>query len=326
MDSQSHTPQPRGFIGTSRAMQSVYNIIESAAPSMASVFITGASGTGKDLAAQALHDISPRAGKPFIALNCAAIPRDLVESELFGHVKGAFTGASETRDGAITRAQGGTLFLDEICDMPMEMQSKMLRFLQNGQYTRVGGNKIEQSTVRIVCATNKDPAREIARAKFREDLFYRLHVIPIVMPDLCARGQDMIELAHVFLHRFAGLEDKQFEGFDPQALDLLAAHDWPGHVRELENVIRQVTVLNEGGTVTRTMLPLYLMQRRARRFTNDDQAPPAAIRPLREIEKQVIESAITRCEGNIARAAAMLEISPSTIYRKKAEWGEESHL
>ncbi len=326
MNTLSRTPQPRGFVGTSRAMQSVYSIIESAAPSMASVFITGASGTGKDLAARALHITSPRADKPFITLNCATIPYDLVESELFGHVKGAFTGADETRDGAVARAQGGTLFLDEVCDMPMEMQSKMLRFLQNGQYTRVGDNKVEQSTVRIVCATNKDPAREIARAKFREDLFYRLHVIPVVMPDLCVRGQDIIVLAHVFLRRFAALENKQFEGFDPQALDLLAAHDWPGHVRELENVIRQITILYQGGRVTCMMLPPYLVQKYAQRNTNNDNTPQPPVRPLREIEKQVIESAISRCGGNIAQAAAMLEISPSTIYRKKAEWGEESHL
>ena len=305
-----------GFIGTSRAMQSVYDIIENAAPSMASVFITGASGTGKDIAAQALHKCSPRADKPFIALNCAAIPRDLMESELFGHVKGAFTGAIETREGAAARADGGTLFLDEICDMPMEMQGKLLRFLQDGRFTKVGGNKAERSNVRIVCATNKDPAAAIETGTFREDLYYRLHVVPLSMPPLKDRDGDLIELAEVFLQRAGAHEGKIFSGFDAAAMLVLQTHHWPGNVRELENLIRQIFVLHGGPVVTQAILPSYLMHNRPAAA----EPKQMTIRPLWEIEKQVIEHAISCCNGNIVRAAALLEISPSTIYRKKGEW------
>ncbi len=312
-----------GFIGTSRAMQSIYAVLESAAPSAASIFITGASGTGKDIAAQALHKCSPREHKSFIPLNCAAIPRELMESELFGHMKGAFTGAVETREGAVARAHDGTLFLDEICDMPMEMQGKLLRFLQDGRFTKVGGNKIEKSNVRIVCATNKDPAQEIAQGRFREDLFYRLHVIPIEMPLLKDRGHDIIELAEIFLHRYTALEHKRFTGFDPAALSILQKHDWPGNVRELENLIHQVTVLHNGPLVSAAMLPLYLAREKP---LITDAPTKTGIRPLWEIEKQVIENAISRCNGNVARAAALLEISPSTIYRKKAGWVEGIHV
>lgn len=305
-----------GFIGTGRAMQAIYDTIENAATSKASVFITGASGTGKDIAAQALHKCSPREEKPFIALNCAAIPRDLVESELFGHVKGAFTGAIETRGGAAARADGGTLFLDEICDMPIGMQGKLLRFLQDGHYTRVGGNKAEHSDVRVVCATNKDPRAEIAAGRFREDLYYRLHVIPLVMPPLRSRGYDLVELAEVFLRRYSDYEQKNFTGYHDQALKCLHQHSWPGNVRELENVIHQVVVLHQGPLVMPEMLPRYLKEPRADTTIQADKK----IVPLWEIEKQVIEQAIYRCDGNIAQAAALLEISPSTIYRKKAGW------
>lgn len=304
------------FIGTSPAMQSIYTIIESAASSRAGVFITGASGTGKDVAAQALHKCSPRARHPFIALNCAAIPRDLLESELFGHVKGAYTGATETRDGAATRAHSGTLFLDEICDMPMEMQGKLLRFLQDGHFTKIGGNKLEHSDVRIVCATNKDPHQQIALGRFREDLYYRLHVIPLHMPPLRLRGHDITELAEVFLHRQSMQEKKNFTAFDPGALARLRHYDWPGNVRELINLIHQAVVLHTGPLLCEDMLPAHI--REPAPLSEVDT--PLFLKPLHIIEKQVIEQAINRCDGNIIRAAALLEISPSTIYRKKAEW------
>jgi two-component system repressor protein LuxO len=321
-----------GFLGSSPAMQAVYRIIDSAASSKATVFITGESGTGKELCADAIHRMSPRRERPFIAINCAAIPRDLMESEIFGHVKGAFTGAIADHEGAAKRAHGGTLFLDEICDMDPNLQTKLLRFVQTGTFTPVGGSALQRVDVRFVCATNKDPLAEVEAGRFREDLYFRLHVIPIEMPPLRERGEDVRTLAEAFLRSFAAEEGKAFEGLSDEAGQLLASYDWPGNIRQLQNVMRSIIVLNPGGVVTAAMLPPTL-RRQGRTVvpadktavTDSPSTDAEEIVPLWIIEKRAIEHAIQLCEGNIPKAAELLRISPSTIYRKRQAWaaGEE---
>lgn len=328
--------QPRirsGFIGTSPIMQTVYTQIEHAARSQATVFITGESGTGKEVCARAIHDLSNRANKPFIPINCAAIPRDLMESELFGHVKGAFTGAVSDRDGAASLANGGTLFLDEIAEMTLAMQTKLLRFLQDLTFMKVGGSKLERTDIRIVCATNRDPLMEIRNTNFREDLFYRLYVVPIHMPPLRDRGNDITDIALGLLNRYAEEEGKHFTGFAPDAEQALRQYNWPGNIRQLQNVIRHAVVMHESGPVTAKMLPVTMLHNKQSNTNNAVNASlngferssghttqNAIIRPLAEVEREVIEQAIALYGGNIARAASALGVSPSTIYRKKAIW------
>jgi two-component system repressor protein LuxO len=322
-----------GFLGSSQAMQAVYRIIDSAASSKATVFVTGESGTGKELCAEAVHRMSPRRERPFIAINCAAIPKDLMESEIFGHVKGAFTGAISDHDGAAKRANGGTLFLDEICDMDPNLQTKLLRFVQTGTFTPVGGSTVQRVDVRFVCATNKNPLAEVEAGRFREDLYYRLHVIPIEMPPLRERGEDVRKLAEAFLDAMAAEEGKSFEGLSEDAAALIQAYDWPGNIRQLQNVMRSVVVLNPGGAVTEAMLPQILRRHAASsavaatKLSAPDGSSAAGeeVVPLWMIEKRAIEQAIAMCEGNIPKAAELLRISPSTIYRKRQAWaaGEE---
>jgi len=333
------------FVGGSAPMQAVYRVIESAAPSRATVFITGESGTGKELCAEAIHRESPRHAGPFIAVNCAALPRDLIESEIFGHVKGAFTGAVRQRDGAASLADGGTLFLDEIGEMDLELQAKLLRFVQTGQFQRVGSGDTIKVDVRIVCATNRDPLEQVRQGRFREDLYYRLHVIPIHLPPLRDRGEDVMDIARQFLVNFADEEGKAFVRFSTEAEQMLRDYPWPGNVRELENVVRNVVVLHDGEAVLPSMFPTAVSRRI---LSNDAIVPPArmeaessergdvpaaprtgmeppaaqaaSVRPLWEVERQAIESAIEHFGGNVLRAAAALEISPSTIYRKRQAW------
>ncbi|MDU1143862.1 sigma 54-interacting transcriptional regulator [Aeromonas rivipollensis] len=323
-----------GFIGASMAMQAVYRIIESAAPSKATVFITGESGTGKEVCAEAIHQCSPRRDQPFIALNCAAIPHDLMESEIFGHVKGSFTGAQGDRKGAASLADGGTLFLDEICEMDLDLQSKLLRFIQTGTLQRVGSGKVETVDVRFVCATNRDPLAEVKAGRFREDLYYRLHVIPLPLPPLRERGEDILLLARDLLLRYAKEEHKRFRDFDADTVRVLLDYPWPGNVRELQNVVRNIVVLNDRELVSKDILPPPLNGGRALPMSApaeetpeilaEPMSTPLPVRPLWLVEKEAIEQAIASCDGNIPKAAALLEISPSTIYRKKQGWEEAS--
>lgn len=330
---QADRPGFQGFIGSSPAMQAVYRMIENAAASKATVFVTGESGTGKEVCASAIHHLSPRAKGPFVALNCAAIPKDLIESEVFGHVKGAFTGATADRDGAARQADGGTLFLDEICEMDLNLQSKLLRFLQTGTFQRVGGSKPEEVDVRIVCATNRDPLAEVQAGRFREDLYYRLHVIPLTLPPLRERGDDILEIARHLLALYAREEKKAFTGFSNEAEQILRHYDWPGNVRQLQNIIRNIVVLNDAPLVEPAMIapPVGGRWARPQGFGNAAKpvATPAApslksghpeIRPLAEVEREAIEAAIAACAGNVPMAAAFLGVSPSTIYRKKLAW------
>ena len=237
-----------GFIGRSPAMLEAYAQIRRMAPSRAPVFITGESGTGKELCAEAIHAHAGPAGRPFIAINCSAIPKELMESEIFGHVRGAFTGASEDRAGAAELADGGTLFLDEIAEMDLGLQAKLLRFVQTGTLRRVGGSDVRRVNVRLVSATNRGPEAEVAAGRFRADLFYRLHVLPIHLAPLRERREDILPLAEAFLARYAGEEGRVFTGFDAGAVACLMGHPWSGNVRQLENAIRQVVVLHDGGT------------------------------------------------------------------------------
>jgi DNA-binding NtrC family response regulator len=327
-----------GFIGSSLPMEGVYRTIDSAAASRATIFITGESGTGKEVCAQAIHQRSPRRTGAFVAINCAAIPRELMESEIFGHVKGAFTGAVVEREGAAKRADGGTLFLDEICEMDLDLQSKLLRFVQTGSFVKVGGGVTEKVDVRFICASNKDPLKEVEAGHFREDLYYRLHVIPIQLPPLRERDEDVIAIAQHFLGAFAREEGKHFQGFAPEVDAVLRAYNWPGNVRQLQNVLRNIVVLNDGEIVTADMLPPPLSQLEPARSRGmaAGAAQPAliaggdgkggGIRPLWEVEKDTIESAIRLCDGNIPKAATHLGISASTIDRKRMAWQAEGKL
>ncbi|MFN7223748.1 MAG: sigma-54-dependent transcriptional regulator [Paracoccaceae bacterium] len=316
------------FIGSSDAMRRVQDKIRSVAGSMATVFITGESGTGKELCALAIHAGSPRANGPFIALNCGAIPQDLLESEVFGHMKGSFTGAISDKPGAAAAADGGTLFLDEICEMAPALQTKLLRFLQTSTVQPVGATRPRKVNVRIVCATNRDPAEAVRRGEFREDLYYRLFVVPVHMPPLRDRGDDVIEIAKVALDRFATEEGRHFDGFEPPVLDLFRRLGWPGNVRQLLNAIRNVVVLNKGGRVTLAMLPESLHHDGSLSAGSESlgQGRVGLLdglvgRTMAEIERLVIEETISRHDGSVTKAARVLELSPSTLYRKLEGWG-----
>ncbi len=330
-----------GFVGASLPMQAVYRVIESAGPSSATVFITGESGTGKEICAQAIHESSARQGRPFVVINCGAIPSELMESEIFGHTKGAFTGAIAARDGAAKRAHGGTLFLDEICDMDPALQAKLLRFVQTGIVQPVGSDRSEKVDVRIICATNKDPVEEVEAGTFREDLYYRVHVIPIHLPPLREREADILPLANHFLQIISTREGKGFKGFSPEVDSVLLAYGWPGNVRQLENVVHNIVVLHDGETVTPEQLPAPLDQlagkitarfgRRDGPRTDAGAGLPAVsldsgsaagkVRPLWMVEREAIEEAVALCDGSILKAASLLGIDDSTIYRKRRRWG-----
>lgn len=334
--------QYQGFIGSSSQMHQVYRTIDSAAPSKATVFITGESGTGKEVCAEAVHAASKRYDGAFIAINCAAIPKDLIESELFGHVKGAFTGASVDRKGAAEQADGGTLFLDELCEMDLDLQTKLLRFIQTGTFQKVGSSKMSRVDVRFVCATNRDPWLEVQAGRFREDLYYRLHVIPLTLPPLRERGNDIIEIAHSILGHFSNEEGREFITFSPDVTDRFLHYDWPGNVRQLQNVIRNVVVLNRGKEVLMSMLPPPLSidhnhgsniaspkivnsstEMKSESLDSISEVENSTIMPLWKSEKLIIENAIKLCDGNIPQAAKQLEVSPSTLYRKLQSWNDK---
>lgn len=319
-----------GFIGRSPAMREVYRLIGEIGRSTATVFITGESGAGKEVAAQAIHAESGRAKGPFIALNCGAIPRDLLESEVFGHLRGSFTGAIADKPGAAAAADGGTLFLDEICEMDLALQTKLLRFLQTSTVTPVGATTPRKVDARIICATNRDPLAEVRAGRFREDLFYRLHVVPIHLPPLRDRGEDVIEAAEAFLRRYAREEGKRFSRLSPAMKDALRAMPWPGNVRQLQNVIWNVVLLHDAEEATPEMLPPGLASP-----VSPPAAPgPAAPAPLdfsarieslvgatmAEVEREFIEATVAAHGGSVPKAARVLDLSPSTIYRKRESW------
>ncbi|MEO8241753.1 MAG: sigma-54 dependent transcriptional regulator [bacterium] len=321
----------RPFLGSSEAMQRIHAKITSVASSMATVFITGESGTGKELCALAVHGSSARAKGPFIALNCGAIPHDLLESEVFGHVKGSFTGAISDRPGAATAADGGTLFLDEVCEMAPTLQTKLLRFLQTSTVLPVGSNKPQKVNVRIICATNRDPLDAVRRGQFREDLYYRLFVIPIHMPPLRDRGDDVIEIAESALDQFSKEEGRHFHGLSREVTELFRHLPWPGNVRQVLNVIRNVVVLNEGGMVMQSMLPGDLAAEAGLvpmhvapilRGTAAPEIDGLLGLPLSEVERIIVMATLARHGGSVPKAARVLELSPSTLYRKLEGWAK----
>ena len=319
-------------------MHEVYRQIECVASSRATVFITGESGTGKEVCAEAIHGASGRANGPFIALNCGAIPENLLESEIFGHLKGSFTGAVSDRIGAAQAAHKGTLFLDEICEMALPLQVKLLRFLQTGTVQRVGSNRVEDVDVRIICATNRDPAREVVEGRFREDLFYRLAVVPLHMPPLRERRGDVREIAEAFLQRFAREEGKSFNALGEAQLALLEQYRWPGNVRERQNVMRRAAVLHTGPDLPANAFPLAsqmsyvptgqpVMTVGAPSSDPIDQAADVLVvinavkgLTLNELERIAIEAAIDNAGGSLPSAARALGVSPSTLYRKRERW------
>jgi two-component system repressor protein LuxO len=309
-----------GLLGTSSQMQVVYEQIARIAPSSAPIFITGERGTGKDLCAEALHGCGPRADRHFVAVNCAAIPPALMERELFGEARGAYTGTQVDRKGAAELADGGTLYLDEIGELDLSLQAKLLRFLQTGTLNRMGESAARPVDVRVICATNRNPMQLIAERKFREDLFYRLHVLPIHLPPLRQRPGDIPVLAQHFLTGFSREEYKRFTGFSGECLNLLAARDWPGNVRQLKTLVHRLVVMFEGGEINAGMLAAADPVAPAPELSAPAPANAPAVLPMWQQEQRIIEDAIACFSGNIALAAAALELSPSTIYRKRQAW------
>jgi two-component system, NtrC family, response regulator len=295
-----------GLITNDESMFKVCRMVEKVAPSNATVLLLGESGTGKEVLARAVHALSPRADRRFVAINCAAIPENLLESELFGYEKGAFTGASKTTPGKIEVAHEGTLFLDEIGDLPMPLQAKLLRFLQERVIERLGGRSEIPVDVRVVCATHQDLPAMIRDGRFREDLYYRLTEITVNIPPLRGRHGDAILLAQAFLERHAREQGRNLKGFTPEALKALDAHTWPGNVREMENLIKRAVIMSDGPMVNAEDLGLNPAAAREE---------PLNLRQVRdEAERQAVIRAMARTGDNVAQAAELLGISRPTLY------------
>ena len=305
------------LVGQSKGMQEVYRWIELAATSTAPVLIYGESGTGKELVARTIHDLSNRRNKPFVAINCAAIPETLIESELFGHERGAFTGATERRLGCFELADGGTLFLDEIAEMDNSTQAKLLRVLQEGNFRRVGGGKTEiQVDVRVVAATNRVPSEAMAQGQLREDLFYRLNVFAIALPPLRDRKEDLPLLVRTFIEEFNRQDNRHVRGLTPEAERALEQYRWPGNVREVRNVVQRAVVLGGTGLMDVEHLPENVIR------TVAPSAPAATgVTPIREMEREMIMRALEETGQDKRRAAALLGISLKTLYNKLAKYG-----
>lgn len=310
----------RNIIGRSPAMARLLETVAQVAPSEATVLIAGESGTGKEMIAGAIHFNSPRKDGPFIKINCAAITETLLESELFGHEKGAFTGAHRTKEGRFRQAHGGSLFLDEISEMSLAMQVKVLRVLQEREITRVGGEEVIPVDVRIITATNKDLQQEIRAGRFREDLYYRLNVVALNMPPLRERPEDIPLLAQYFLTMFSETNRKRIKGFTPQSMDRLLRYDWPGNVRELMNAVERGVVLSRSEYITEEELPLVL---RDTPVTGElpliDALPPDT--PLNEVERATILKTLDAVGGNKSEAARRLGITRRTLHKKLKLYG-----
>jgi len=308
MTSVQAAPVHKGFIGCSKVMQNVFAAITKAASTSATVLITGESGTGKELTARAIHYGSSRSSAPFVPVNCGGIPESLLESELFGHVKGAFTGATESRAGFFHAADGGTIFLDEVSDMSLAMQVKLLRVLQDKEICMVGSSRSRKVDVRILAATNKELHELVKKDSFREDLFYRLNVITILMPPLRDRDDDILLLARHFAVKFADDAGKPAPRFSDEALQSLRSYDWPGNVRELENVVQRLVVMTDGDIIEVPDLPC-LMRFTALRKTG-------FTRTLAEVEAEYIGNVLESVDGNKTRAAEILGIDRKTLRQK----------
>ena len=308
-----------GIITRDPQVQRVCRTVEKVAPSNVTVMVLGESGTGKELVARAVHDVSPRAGKRFVAINCAAIPEALLESELFGHEKGSFTGAVKQTIGKIETANKGTLFLDEIGDLPLPLQAKLLRFLQARSIERIGGREEIPVDVRVVCATHQDLKTLIKEGRFREDLYYRLAEIVVIIPPLRERVGDATLLAHAFVHRFAAEFKRRTMTLLPDALAAVERHSWPGNVRELENVMKRAVVMAEGKGITAGDLDMDTA-------APDEESEPLNLRAVRDAaEHRALLRALARANGNFTRAAELLGISRPTLYDLMNRFGLKSN-
>ena len=307
------------IIGASKAMQTVYDRIERVAPTDTTILITGETGTGKEVAARTLHELSRRSKKAFLAINCGAVAPTLIESEFFGHEKGSFTGAQERRPGIFERADGGTLFLDEITEMSTELQVKLLRVLEAGEVTRIGGTSAKSVDVRLISASNRDPEEAVAEGKLREDLLYRLNVFPVEMPPLRARDEDVNLLAQAFLDQLNANTDLP-KRFSPEAMAQLARHDWPGNVRELKNAVERAWIMG-GETIQAEDVPLG---RRLRISHEGKRVTVDVGTSLDESEKALILATLNQLSGNKREAAAMLGVSLKTLYNRLKEYELEA--
>ena len=320
---------PRPLIGGGVLMTAIRKRIEQTARSNATVLVIGESGTGKEVVARAIHAQSPRAEKPMLAVNCAALSESLLESELFGHEKGAFTGADKMRRGRFELADGGTLLLDEISEIAPALQAKLLRVLQENAFERVGSSVTQQVDVRVVATTNRDLRKAVAEGKFRQDLYYRLNVVPIELPPLRKRSEDVPELTRHFLSQIARREKSAFRHIEPEALRLLQRYDWPGNVRELQNIIERACVLEtEAGLVRAETLGPWLTGGPALLDREETAAPAAELAgvPLAEIEKKVILSTLEKFKGHRIKTAGALGIGVRTLGMKLKKWKEEGVL
>jgi DNA-binding NtrC family response regulator len=297
--------------------RAVLDLVAQVGPAKASVLVTGESGTGKELIAEAIHAASPRAKMPFVRLHCAALAESLLESELFGHERGAFTGAVARREGRFKQADGGTLFLDEIGEISQGTQVKLLRFLQERTFERVGGNETLKVDVRVIAATNRDLAAEIRAGRFREDLFYRLNVVAVELPPLRERPGDIAPLASFFLAKYAVENGKQITGLSGETVKLLSAHAWPGNVRELENVIERAIVLCESGVIEPRHLPSSVVPREER-----EGPPPIPGSSIAELERFAILKTLEACGGSTSKAAMILGVSTRKIQYKLHQYGD----
>jgi DNA-binding NtrC family response regulator len=320
-DEAARAPQrPADLLGDSEAMRRVYDLVERIADSEVSVLVTGESGTGKEVVARALHARSRRRQGPFVAVNCAAVPEPLLESELFGHVRGAFTDAKESRPGLFQRAHGGTLFLDEIGDMPLALQPKLLRVLQERAVRPVGGTQETTVDVRIVAATNRDLEEAIEERRFREDLYFRVNVVQVPLPPLRARGGDVLLLAQQFLSRFATRAGKQVLGISPQAAERLLSYEWPGNVRELQNCMERAVALTRYDHIAVDDLPEKIRdyQRSHVLVASDD---PSELVPMEQVERRYIRRVLEAVHGNKTAAARILGYDRKRLYRKIEKLG-----
>jgi DNA-binding NtrC family response regulator len=310
------------LVGESAAMQEIFSLLQQVAPKSATVLITGESGTGKEIVARAIHQLSPRRARPFFAINCAAMPETLMESELFGHEKGAFTGAVESRAGCFELAKGGTLLLDEIGDMPIATQSKLLRVLEERRVRRLGSSREVELDVRVLASTNRNLQHSIAKQAFREDLYFRLNVFEISLPPLRERKADIPLLAAELLRSLNQKHERRVSDLAPEAAALFAAYDWPGNVRELRNVLERAVILCGSGTITAVHLPRTFAGRPAP--AGSEPVLSAALEPgmtVADAERALIELTLRYTADNRARAAEILGISPKTLFNKLREYG-----
>ena len=313
------------LVGNSEPMRQIYSLIEQVAPSSASVLITGESGTGKELVARSIHNLSPRRKAPFVPINCSAIPETLMESEMFGHEKGSFTGAASRRQGCFELAHGGTLLLDEIAEMPLLLQAKLLRVLEERAVKRLGGDREIPVDVRVLAATNRDPHEAVRRGTFREDLLYRLNVITVELPPLRRRREDIPLLAQYLVNNLAERHGRPARFLSTAAIEALKSHHWPGNVRELRNVIERAVIICSDEIIERHHLAPYPLDQRARARSEDTLMLPVGT-PIEEVERQMILRTLQKTDNNKTRAAELLQISLKTLHNKLRLYRERGLL